>query len=318
VSVVVFGDTIDEGDEHLMLELQNASNATLTGGAGVGTIVNDDPSSGLESRPTNLSCIAPDKPTVNTSIDHIEAFAGAGAFAQPVALLLAPDDPSQWYVVEQGGSVFRFANHPGVNSRNLFIDISDRANASFNDSGLLAMAFHPDYATNRFVYVYYTATGPDGTYELTSRLSRFESLDDGLTLDPDSEVILMSQDQPFRNHNGGHIAFGPDGFLYFGLGDGGSSGGPGNQAQNNKNLFGALMRVDVDAMQHMTSRGQSLAMKCACAISAPGIDAADGVLKSCLGIAQPVAVELRRGNRPSVAADVGQGAHEGGSHRTGR
>ena len=312
LSVVTRGDTMDEGDEHLMLNLLNPTNAALLTASAVGTIVNDDPTSGLEQRPSNLSCIAPDKPTVSTSIDMTQMFGGAGTFAQPLALLLAPNDPSQWYVVEQGGAVYRYANDPAVTSRELFIDLTGRANPNFNESGLLGMAFHPDYATNRFVYLSYTATGPDETYELTSRLSRFQSLDDGLTLDPDSEVILLSHDQPDRNHNGGHVAFGPDGYLYFGLGDGGSSGDPGNRAQNTKNLFGAVMRIDVDAgPPYGIPSDNPFAGNPLCDISTTGIDSAQDCPEIyAWGLRNPWRWSFDEATGLLWLADVGQGAHE--------
>ena len=96
-------------------------------------------------------------------------------------------------------------------------------------------------ATNGEVYLSYTSGGP-----LTSRISRFTSADGGQTLDPGSEEILLTLSQPFGNHNGGNILFVPDGYLYIGFGDGGSAGDPGDRAQNTSNLFGAILRIDVD------------------------------------------------------------------------
>ena len=247
VTVWVVGDTVEEANEQFDLQLSNVSNATLSETLGTGEILNDDPVSGIPQRPTNISCTAPDQPTINTSVANSAVFGGAGTFVQPILLTLPPNDSSTWYLAEQRGRIYRFDNDPAVASRDLFVDIEDRVNDNYNESGLLGFAFHPDFPTNNSVYVSYTASGPGAPYNLTSRLSRFESNDGGLTLDPDSEVILMSQDQRYNNHNGGHIEFGPDGYLYFGLGDAGSSGDPDNRAQNTKNLFGAMLRIDIDS-----------------------------------------------------------------------
>jgi len=107
--------------------------------------------------------------------------------------------------------------------------------------GLLGMAFHPDFANNGEVFLSYTQAGP------VSYVSRFFSLDGGITLDSSSEQPLIVMPQDFGNHNGGNIAFGPDGFLYIGFGDGGSANDPNNRAQDNSNLLGAMIRIDVDA-----------------------------------------------------------------------
>jgi uncharacterized repeat protein (TIGR03806 family) len=108
--------------------------------------------------------------------------------------------------------------------------------------GLLGMAFHPDYANNGFVYLSYTAQPGSG---LESRISRFTLNGTTQSLDPASESIVLRVDQPYGNHNGGHIAFGPDGYLYIGLGDGGSGGDPLGNGQNPATLLGAMLRIDV-------------------------------------------------------------------------
>jgi glucose/arabinose dehydrogenase len=163
-------------------------------------------------------------------------------FDRPVALLQAPGVNNRWWVVEQSGRVLAFANAPQVNQTVMFIDLSDRVDAGPAEAGLLGMAFHPDFANNHQVFLSYTRRGNP----LVSYLSRFTSLDGGQTLDPGSETILLTLDQPFANHNGGGIAFGPDGYLYVGFGDGGSAGDPQGNGQNTTTLLGALLRIDVD------------------------------------------------------------------------
>jgi len=140
--------------------------------------------------------------------------------------------------------VWVFDNDPNVAAATLFIDISSRVDSGPNEAGLLGMAFHPDWGTNgNFeVFLSYTRTGGP----LESFVSRFYSLDNGATLDNGVEDVIMTVLQPFGNHNGGHIEFGPDGFLYAGWGDGGDAGDPLNNAQTPSNLLGSFTRVDVD------------------------------------------------------------------------
>ena len=209
------------------------------------------PYSGLGSRPSNLTCVAPDQPTTNASIATEDAFPNLPGLPKAVALLQAPGDTTQWFIVEQDGRVLRFEDSPTVSTFSTFIDIRGPGgpvdvDSSAGEAGLLGIAFHPNYAVNRQVFLSYTVDDTSGTFEFFSRVSRFTSNDNGLTLDPNSEDVLLSLPQPYRNHNGGNILFGPDGFLYVGFGDGGSSGDPGDRAQNTSNLFGTILRIDVD------------------------------------------------------------------------
>ena len=176
-----------------------------------------------------------------TPVKLERAFSGL-RFARPVALLQAPGDDARWFVVEQPGVVRVFDGDTMKNKPAVFVDIRDRVDDGPNEAGLLGMAFHPDFADNRQVFLSYTAPGRP----LISRVSRFTSADGGRTLDRDSEQILLSLDQPFGNHNGGHVAFGPDGYLYAGYGDGGAGGDPHGNGQNTQTLLGAMLRIDVD------------------------------------------------------------------------
>jgi glucose/arabinose dehydrogenase len=161
-------------------------------------------------------------------------------FDRPVAMLQHPIDDHRWYVVELGGRVLTVADDQAPVA-DVFIDIIQQV-AVTGEGGLLAMAFHPDFAANGQVYLSYTAPGAP----LVSRISQFKSPDAGITADPNTEVILLSVDQPFANHNGGQIGFGRDGYLYIGLGDGGSMGDPRGHAQNVQTLLGAFLRIDVN------------------------------------------------------------------------
>jgi glucose/arabinose dehydrogenase len=165
------------------------------------------------------------------------------SFTQPIDLRQEPADDRCWYVVERAGRILAFANDDAADTFTTYIDVTTLVDSTSFEGGLLGIAFHPDYADNGEVFLSYT--GDD--VGLTSFVSRFRSLDAGQTLDPDSEEVLLSLRQPFGNHNGGHIAFGPDGYLYIGFGDGGSGNDPGERAQNTMNLFGAILRIDVDS-----------------------------------------------------------------------
>ena len=198
--------------------------------------------SGMDNRPMNRGCIAPERPTGgNAEIELQRAFSPL-SFDKPLALLQAPGGHGRWYVVEQDGLVHTFVGGQGSATR--FADISDRVKGPGypgSEQGLLGMAFPPDFATSRKVYLSYTGQ-PNGA----SVISRFATSEDGATLDPSSEEVILTVPQPGSNHNGGNIAFGPDdGYLYIGLGDGGGAGDPDNNAQNTHNLLGAMLRIDV-------------------------------------------------------------------------
>jgi glucose/arabinose dehydrogenase len=172
-------------------------------------------------------------------------------FAAPVAMLQVPGDSARWFVVEQAGRVRVFDNDQAAVQGDVadFVDISGRV-AFSGEMGLLGMAFHPDFATatTKKVYLSYTnISTPEGRI---SRISEFTSADGGLTLDPNSERILMVVGQPEANHNGGHVAFGPDGHLYIGMGDGGGANDPHGAIGNGQRmttLLGKMLRIDVNS-----------------------------------------------------------------------
>ena len=165
-------------------------------------------------------------------------------FSQPIALLQAPNDASRWFVVEQAGIVRVFSNDPQATSATVFADISSRVLAG-GELGLLGMAFHPDFPTDPRVFLNYT----NGDSGLVTRISEFRLGGSGnLDTAPANERVLLTINQPEANHNGGHLAFGPDGFLYIGMGDGGGAndqhGAIGN-AQLMTTLLGKMLRIDV-------------------------------------------------------------------------
>lgn len=158
----------------------------------------------------------------------------------PVAFRHAGDGSGRMFVVEQAGRI-KIWDGTTLLSTN-FLDISSNVNCC-GERGLLGLDFDPGYANNGYFYVYYTKSGSNSGDTIIERYS--VSSGDANIADPASGVVIMRIDQPFSNHNGGDIHFGPDGFLYIGLGDGGSGGDPNNYAQNRSSLLGKMLRIDV-------------------------------------------------------------------------
>ena len=163
-------------------------------------------------------------------------------FDQPVFLTHAGDGSDRVFVLQQNGLMKVFPNDSLAVSAKTFLDLSARLSSPGGEEGLLGLAFHPQYSTNGFFYVNYTAPQP-----LRTVISRFRvSASDPDVADPLSEYPILEILQPYSNHNGGMIAFGPDGYLYIGMGDGGSGGDPQGNAQNLSVLLGKMLRIDVD------------------------------------------------------------------------
>jgi len=161
----------------------------------------------------------------------------ASGLSSPVCIVNAGD--SRLFVADQRGYI-RIVSSSGIINTQPFLDITNRV-VYGGERGLLGIAFHPNFKSNGFFYVNYVGNG-DSTH-----ISRFKvSTSDANVADPQSELKLMTIFQPYQNHNGGDLNFGPDGFLYIGLGDGGSGGDPGNRAQNPKEFLGKMLRIDVD------------------------------------------------------------------------
>ncbi len=144
------------------------------------------------------------------------------------------------FVTEQTGAIKFFTNTQNVTSSAVFLDLSDRV-VSGGEKGLLGLAFHPNFEQNGYFYVNYVAPNP-----LRTVIARYTQPVDSSVADKNSEQILLTVNQPFENHNGGQLAFGPDGYLYIGLGDGGSAGDPLGNGQNRSTLLGKILRINVD------------------------------------------------------------------------
>ena len=179
---------------------------------------------------------------LSQSLEPIAAFPNL-AFAKPVDLQNAGDGTNRLFIVEQEGTIRVIQNNPSTTLSRLFLDITDRVHyINGSELGLLGLAFHPGYESTGYFYACYTADVP-----LRSVISRFTVSADPDSARRESEEVLLEILQPYTNHNGGQIAFGPDGYLYIGLGDGGSSGDPENNGQTLSTLLGKILRIDVDS-----------------------------------------------------------------------
>jgi glucose/arabinose dehydrogenase len=161
----------------------------------------------------------------------------AGGFDDPVSIAHAGD--SRLFIVEQTGLI-RVYDPPQVRAEP-FLDLRSLISTG-GERGLLGLAFHPRYRDNSFFFVNYTDRNGD---TMVVRYTR--SANDPNRADPGSARTILHVDQPFANHNGGQLQFGPDGYLYVGLGDGGSGGDPDNRAQNLSDLLGKMLRIDIDS-----------------------------------------------------------------------
>ena len=157
----------------------------------------------------------------------------------PVGLSYPKDGSNRLFIIEQQGRILYWNRNSYLAA--LYLDITDRVGSGGSEQGLLGLAFHPQYEENGFFYVNYT------DHQGETVISRFNvSVEDPARADPTSELNLLRVPQPFRNHNGGMLAFGLDGYLYIGLGDGGSAGDPHGNGQSLTSLLGKVLRIDVD------------------------------------------------------------------------
>ena len=210
-----------------------ATTKTPTKNATPAAIVTVAPSAGI----TSSTSATPKPVAANTGPVSVRLEKIIEDLNNPVYLTQAGNGTSLLYIVEQAGTVRTYDT--GKLSGTPFLDIEDRVGSSGNEQGLLSLAFSPNYSTDGFFFVDYTDKNGDTV------ISRFQVNKNGLTANAASELKLLEIDQPYSNHNGGLVKFGPDGMLYIGMGDGGSQGDPENRAQNTQSLLGKLLRIDV-------------------------------------------------------------------------
>ena len=210
---------------------------------------------------------------------------------RPVSIAHAGDGSGRLFIVQQDGQVLV---HDGARVlEEPFLDIADRVSCC-GERGLFDIAFHPDYARNGTFFVHYSDRAGD------TAIARMRVSGDANRADPATEEVLLRVAQPYRNHNGGQIRFGPDGYLYIALGDGGSGGDPGNRAQDLGDLLGKMLRIDVD-------RGDPYAVPA----SNPFTDRAGARAEIwSYGLRNPWRFSFDRETGDMFIADVGQNARE--------
>ncbi len=174
----------------------------------------------------------------------INAYPQLPKFEKPLELRLANDGTNRMFVLEQTGKIFVFENTPSVSTRKLFLDLSDVVKKDANETGLLGMALHPNFKINKTFYINYDSdkSGSIKTYISSFKVSN--SNPDSAIKKSENQLLVV--EDPAWNHNGGCLQFGPDRFLYFSLGDGGSGNDPWNNAQNLKSYWGKIHRINVD------------------------------------------------------------------------
>lgn len=217
----------------------------------------------------------------------------AEGFDNPVHLAHANDGSGRLFVVEKPGRVQIVQG--GKTNPDAYLDIVSKVGSRGYEQGLLSVAFHPNYKDNGFLYVNYTDLRGD------TIIARYNvSADNPELTDADSEKVLLKIDQPYPNHNGGLIRFGPDGYLYIGMGDGGAAGDPLRAGQDKFNLLGKLLRIDVDNGDPYGIPSDN-----------PFADGAEGAKEVwAYGLRNPWKFSFDRETGDLYIADVGQNAYE--------
>lgn len=195
---------------------------------------------GLTARPSNPTCTLPSAPTGASQV-AVERVFPAIEYNRITGLYPTPDG-QEWFLLTQGGELVAFENRDDVEAARTVLDLTEVVTLE-SELGLLGFAFSPTWETSGVAYVSYTTGGSDET--ITSRVSRFTSTDGGQTLDPATEAPLLTLEQTGTNHNGGKLAFHPDGHLFVAFGDGGGSGRK-YTAADPTTWFGSMLRLEVD------------------------------------------------------------------------
>jgi glucose/arabinose dehydrogenase len=232
-------------------------------------------------------------PSMAQAEDPQLMFAKIASRTDVVDIANAGDGSGRLFLVEQPGRIFIVDD--GEEQDTPFLDIRDRVTSNGNEQGLLSVAFAPDYKASGYFYVWYTADGGETV------LSRFKVSNDPDMADPGSEQEVLEVEQPFGNHNGGRLQFGPDGMLYLGLGDGGGAFDPENAGQDGSTLLAKLIRIDVDP-----SHGTYAVPADNPFTDNPAIE--DEIWA--LGLRNPWRISFDRMNGDLYIADVGQSERE--------
>lgn len=258
-----------------------------------GDAATDQPPPTLTPAPTDTPAPTPTPlPTLTTGVSFETVLAG-GSLSRPTYLTHAGDE--RLFIVEQPGRIRIIQNGELVATP--FLDIVDKVQDAANEQGLLSVAFHPNYGENGRFFINYTRQ--DGA----TVIARYQVSDDPNVAIRDSEQVLLTIPQPYGNHNGGQLKFGPDGYLYVGMGDGGSADDPLGHGQNLETLLGAMLRLNVDFENGDTLYGVP--------DSNPfvGVDEARNEIWA-YGLRNPWRFSFDRATGDLYIADVGQNIYE--------
>ncbi|CAN5461785.1 hypothetical protein BH10BAC5_BH10BAC5_10530 [soil metagenome] len=223
-------------------------------------------------------------------------------FNYPVECVPSPDNTNRMFVVQQRGLIYTVNTANPSSPKKLFLDISDRVSSSGSELGCLGIAFHPSYTTNRYFFVFYTTTTGTTYNEIVARYQVSPTNPDSAL--KSTEVIFITQPDPYSNHNGGKVTFGPDGYLYFGIGDGGSGGDPLGNGQSRTTLLAKISRIDVNT----ASGGNQYSIP----PTNPYYNNTSGYRQEiwCYGVRNPWKFSFDAGNGDMWIGDVGQDLYE--------
>ena len=302
-----------------MRAVDAATNAGAFSNTSSATTLAPSVDSGLDTRPSNLTCVAPPRTVGSSTMTITEVF--NEGLSQAVAAMQAPGDNNRWYIVEAGGRIMTFTfSDPNPT---VFLDVSSRLDTDGDqEAGLLGLAFHPSFATNNKLYVFYSGAPTSGSYNIQSRIAEFTATSRTVA-SAATERILVRADKFYTNHNGGQLAFGPDGYLYASLGDGGLGDDPRGNAQSLLTLFGKIIRIDVNGTTGPTPyaipAGNTHAGNATCPLVTSGSSAGTTSRSAAAcpeiyasGLRNPWRFSLDRGSAsPDLwVGDVGENAYE--------
>jgi len=234
-------------------------------------------------------------PPAGTSVIALTPF--VSGFTAPLDFQVPDDGSGRVFIVQQAGAILVVSG--GALLPTPFLDITSKVNFDGAEQGLLGLAFHPGYSQNRRFYINYDRLSGG---QIQTVIAEYQASIDPNVADPASERILFTVDQPFPNHKGGQLVFGPDGFLYIGLGDGGSGGDPLGNGQNRQTLLGKILRIDVDH----TDTGLQYAIPA----DNPFVGSGDRSEIWAYGFRNPWRFSFERGTGRLFVGDVGQDKFE--------
>jgi glucose/arabinose dehydrogenase len=250
--------------------------------------------------PTTSPALSPTAVPLQSGPDHLRLELVTQGLVDPVGITSAGDGNGRLFVNERGGRIM-VVGADGSLRAEPFVDLSSQVLAG-GERGLLGVAFHPDFERNGRLFVHYSRAGDGATV-----VSELQASADRQTADP-TERVLLTHAQPFANHNGGQLAFGPDGYLYLGLGDGGSGGDPFGNGQSTDTLLGKILRLDVDSP---AASGRSYAIPVDNPFAPQGTAPGGGLPEIwAYGLRNPWRFSFDRGTGDVYVGDVGQGSWE--------